>query len=469
MAEVANHVSGSGEITDANHLHALAKGAMRDKIYGCLVGSAVGDCIGLYTEFMDKRTARKQYPERNFRLTDPVTPLLLDRHRARFGTNVWTDDTDQALSILLGYLHNGIHDAKDFAARLHIWVNQGLRALQTWPLGLGETVANAVMNPIFLEHPVKASYAAWKVGDYFGAANGSLMRCHPLGATCVFKPLSETFSITTEYGLVTHPNPKCIVSCCIVVGLIRGFLLAEITKESQIDAMINKAVRWTDQWDDKRRRRISEVDKKDARLQEEPRLDHAELMRHVSADIENLEELDLDEKDKIGYVYKSLGATIFLVRSAIRQLTDLDFSEVTNLKQSGKLFEQLVTDLVMEAGDADTNACSAAAVLGAYLGYQGVPQYWRDGLKYGDFLKHKTEGLCQTLGISVGDYDGTTDVQTFRDGGNGFLGDYEQRYFPFANTPASKNTKKGTTSTPATSSRAKRPSDQVQTGPKKRV
>jgi hypothetical protein len=48
-------------------------------------------------------------------------------------------------------------------------------------------------------------------------------------------------------------------------------------------------------------------------------------------------------------------------------------------------------------------------------------QYWRDGLKYGKFLEHKTEGLCQDLGVSYGDYDGKKDPHTAPDGGNGFL------------------------------------------------
>ena len=54
----------------------------------------------------------------------------------------WTDDTDHALLILLSYLH---HDGKelssrDLAERLRSWVEQGLRCLERFPAGLGETV-----------------------------------------------------------------------------------------------------------------------------------------------------------------------------------------------------------------------------------------------------------------------------------------------------------------------------------------
>ena len=297
-------------------------------------------------------------------------------------------------------------------------MTQGLRALQTRPNGLGATVSAVVkQNPNFLMDPVAASYEAWKQSNYYVAANGSLMRCHPLGVICVFKSLDEAFEITTAYGLVTHPNPACVVSCCIVVGLVRGLLLGEISTEQHIDNMIKTAIRWTDKWDDARRRKIK---KNDPRLKAEPRFDHAELMRHVNAEIDDLGVLALDEHCKIGYVYKSLGATVFLLRSAMRQLQGLDVTSAADLTTTGQLFEQLITDLTMEAGDADTNACPAGAVLGAYLGYAAIPVHWRNGLKYGDFLKQKTDGLCQILGISEGDYDGTRDPHTAMGGENGF-------------------------------------------------
>jgi len=85
------------------------------------------------------------------------------------------------------------------------------------------------------------------------------------------------------------------------------------------------------------------------------------------------------------------------------------------------LFESLITDLVMEGGDADTNACFAGAVLGAYLGYTALPPQWKNGLTQGAWIMGKAEGLCDIIGITKGDYDGKKDSDTALDGGKGIL------------------------------------------------
>jgi ADP-ribosylglycohydrolase len=46
------------------------------------------------------------------------------------------------------------------------------------------------------------------------------------------------------------------------------------------------------------------------------------------------------------------------------------------------LFEELTVDLVVEGGDADTNAAAACALLGAYLGYANLPSHWTLGLAH---------------------------------------------------------------------------------------
>ncbi|AEO67621.1 2a623533-5f1a-4fcc-85de-d0c95e329c29 [Thermothielavioides terrestris] len=85
----------------------ILRAALHDRVVGVLVGSALGDAIGLYTEFLTAADAAAAYPTRTFTLTATPhpTPFKLDMHRAPKELGHWTDDTDHALLILLAFLH----------------------------------------------------------------------------------------------------------------------------------------------------------------------------------------------------------------------------------------------------------------------------------------------------------------------------------------------------------------------------
>lgn len=400
-------------------LREMQNKCLRDGIVGCLFGSALGGAIGLYTEFLSAEVSEMAYPSRSFTLApkSEATQLHSDAHRDPHEPGEWTDDTDHALLILLSYLHtNGKEiSANDFAVRLDIWVRQGLRALDTLPMGLGFTVGSTVRSKTFLENPQETARQRWKNSGYNAAANGSLMRTHPLGLMCLQKSLEETFQTAADFSIITHPDPRCIISCAIGTALIRGIILHEIQKEGDIDELMEKAVSWFVLY---HKEQVKAADRHD-----EPELDLAELQRH--AKVENLTDLALDEPRKIGYVYKTFGAGIHLLRLAMRETTEVatPLSSLPSLSSQTALFEPLITDLIMLGGDADTNACFAGALVGAHLGFKALPPHWRDGLRYGEWLMAKAEGLCNTLDVVHGTYIGAQDKDTAPDGGRGLLSD----------------------------------------------
>lgn len=393
-------------------LEALAKETMHDRIVGCLFGSALGDAIGLYTEFLSGDTARLSYLSQKFTLcpSSEATPFRRDAHRNPNVPGEWTDDTDHAMCILLSYLHKDGKEMnpQDFASRLHIWVRMGLRALDTLPLGLGRTVGAIVRSKTYLEDPEGTARAHWRKANCKLAPNGSIMRTHPLGLMCINKTLDETFQIAADYSVVTHVDPRCIISCVIGTALVRGLVRQEVYKEEHIDDMAGKGIAWYSTY---RLRQIEQhADRKD-----EPELDLKELYKHVK--VNDLTELELDDMYKIGYTYKTFGSGIHLLRLAMRKVA----AAKNNLPARKNIFEPLITDLIMRGGDADTNACFAGALLGAYLGYKVLPPHWRDGLKHGEWLMKKSEGLSILLGVGEGRYSGVEDKDTAPDGGRGWL------------------------------------------------
>lgn len=390
----------------------LALSALHDRIVGTLFGAALGDAIGLYTEFLTPAQINRDYPSWYFTLYPPeaVIPFRRDHHRSPHVPGNWTDDTDHSILILLSFLHNdGKLDPQDFAERLSVWVRNGLRALDTLPFGLGRTVGFVVRNSSFLEDPEGRARDVWVKSGKTVAPNGSLMRTHPLGVMCISRTRTETFETAARFSVITHVDPRCIVSCAIGTELVRGLSRGEYTDESHIDAVIEAALEWYPKW----------AAARDAAAgRETEKLDREELYRHV--EVSYFHELDL-ASDAMGYVYKCLGSGILALRLAIRHMA----TTTTPLSLQASTFDLVIVTLITKGGDADTNACFAGALLGAYLGYRALPPHWKDGLRHGYWLMRKAESLSRLLGVTPGTYSGKEDTDTAVDGGRGLLTDAE--------------------------------------------
>ncbi|KAJ7485914.1 ADP-ribosylglycohydrolase-domain-containing protein [Mycena latifolia] len=366
-----------------------------DKAEGALFGSALGDAIGIYTEFMTPAQAVEAYGSANpaFSLVHPETKLHNDTHRCRFESRAWTDDTDHTILMVLSYLRLRELSPTDFAVRLHSWCTQGLRVLDRLPMGLGKTVGGVVFSPEYTAHPAKTALEHWETHGRNVAPNGSLMRTTPIGVICICKTEAETFEAAVSMGAVTHADPRCALSVAIVSTLIRALCLGEITEVAQVREVIERG------WDYMARRMPGHMEL----------LDRAEFNRHAYA--ETLDALVLCDR-LMGYVYKCLGAALWCLRQVLtRQET----------------FRSAMTALVMCGGDADTNGAVAGALMGALYGYEYLPKEWRDGMRHAEWYRGKIRALCCVAGLSDGVYDSEGDRDTELDGGKGFLTEEEMK------------------------------------------
>ncbi|KAH6629385.1 ADP-ribosylation/Crystallin J1 [Boeremia exigua] len=372
-----------------------------DKIYGCIIGSALGDTIGLYTEFLSKAHSANAYPEKSFTLIEPRTEPYPDAHRLEFEPCGWTDDTDQALLIILSYLYiqsnkTNANLGQEFAARLQIWVSRGLPALDRPAYDVGILVGRVANSHRFLNDPFKCAVDCWTDSSRKSAPNGSLMRTHPIGVIGVNLTEEQTWRLSVQVGRTTHVDPRCVVSCCISVGVIRQLLRGQIQTEKDMNAAIERAYDWVRQQPDLMNPGQS-TGLTEAQIRQH--LGRQEFEKHVYA--ETLKELQLDDQFKIGYVYKCLGSAILLLRLAIRRTSGA--SVAVCMMERAQLFEKLMVELIMEGGDADTNGAAAGALLGAHLGYANLPAHWKLGLAHNEWLMAKTERLA----IAAGAIDGS--------------------------------------------------------------
>jgi ADP-ribosylglycohydrolase len=70
------------------------------------------------------------------------------------------------------------------------------------------------------------------------------MRTHPIGIIGVGLSESKTRNLAIKVGSTTHVDPRCAVSCCIQVALIRGLLRGEIVNETDVNKCIARSYRF---------------------------------------------------------------------------------------------------------------------------------------------------------------------------------------------------------------------------------
>ena len=310
-----------------------------DIIKGVFYGQAIGDALGLGTEFLSKSEILRYYPNR---LTD-YSQIIQDKHRSRWKIGDWTDDTDQFLCICNSIIISNKVDELAFAEELYKW-------FKDVPMGIGQTVYKVVSLPQFTLYPYKGSELIWKLSKQRNASDGAIMRTSILG-TFEFWNYSKVAENTEKIAKVTHWDSRCVGSCIVVTTIISNILSeSKLLNLEQICYI---------------------ADKYDNRIK--PFIENSYSLA--------LEELQLDDNDSIGYTLKAMSAGLWAYFNA-------------------ENFENGLLKIVNEGGDADTNASVAGSILGAKFGYNSIPKKYIDRLINKDILEAKYNKYIELLNKS---------------------------------------------------------------------
>ncbi len=178
---------------------------VKDKIYGTLLGQAIGDALGLGTEFMTKVEAQEKYPNG----LKEYGQIIRDYHRAKFQLGRWSDDTDMMLCIANAMIEDKGINLHTIAKNFKNW----LYAPNT--RGVGQTTFKVLAIADYVEKPQQVAELIWKMSPTKNAANGAVMR------TAVIGLLRENVAQAAEdVCKLTHFDPRCIGSCVIISEII---------------------------------------------------------------------------------------------------------------------------------------------------------------------------------------------------------------------------------------------------------
>lgn len=319
-----------------------------DRARAVLWGQAIGDALGLATEFMTAAEARLAYPNGLASYAD----IVRDQHRSRWPVGAFTDDTDQMLCILESLVAIGAVDPVDIGRRIARWAESS-------GLGIGRTVQRALDRAGFDEDPIAAARQAWEDGRARHAANGAVMRTSVIGLWRLADPAAtpEVEHAAAIACRVTHYDPRCVASCIAVSLAIRALVLDPLTDRPSLFASLLELSTLFD-----------------------PRCAEAfDAAKHGS-----IEALALDEgmrpgdAGRIGYTLKSLSAGLW----ALLHAPD---------------FERGLTSIALAGGDGDSNGAVAGAILGARFGLSAIPRRWRDELHGAPIYAATIERLLETV------------------------------------------------------------------------
>ena len=232
---------------------------------GCLYGQAVGDALGLGSEFMSKDEVTKNYPGG---LTS-YGQIVQDSFRRQWERGAWTDDTDMMLCILDSFdnYHFNLHR---IATNFKDWFNGT-------PLGIGSHTYKILCMSDYVDNPQLCAKIWWDLSRQKSAANGALMRTSVVGLA-----KNDVTIQAEDICKLTHFDPRCVGSCVIASEIIHNIVWDNALLS--YEQIINIAQKYDG-------RIIEWID--------------------LAYDNSDISRLDLDEPNSIGYTLRTLSAALW--------------------------------------------------------------------------------------------------------------------------------------------------------------
>lgn len=184
------------------------------RLWGCAVGAAVGDALGMPLEFGPPQ---------------PANRLVRQMQPGRLPAGSFTDDTEMALALAESLLAHCPLDPEDLAGRFAAWYRSG-------PADVGIHLGE-VLRRIAGGEAWSVAVAAVQARKPDSAGNGSAMRCWPV-AVAHPDDLPALLADSRLQSRVTHPHPECVAGSAFINAAIY-FLLHDATPQEAVTRAID--------------------------------------------------------------------------------------------------------------------------------------------------------------------------------------------------------------------------------------
>lgn len=310
-----------------------------DAFVGCLLGTAVGDALGLAYEGLSPRRAARLYPDTS-------------RHHLVFGKGMVSDDTEHAALVAQAIIRSG-RDVSLFRRALSRSLRWWLLAL---PAGVGFATLRAIVRLWIGISPERSGV--------FSAGNGPAMRSPILGVAFGHDPdeLRRFVKASTE---MTHSDPKAFYAALAVAAAARDVVFED------------------SDWQDEFLRDLERF------MPEEGAAEFLDLAARAAASAEAGESISVFA-DSIGSARGISGYSYHTVPCVLQVWF-----------RHGDEFSLGLREIIGAGGDTDTSGAIFGGIVGARGGKRVVPRAWLEDIvewpRSVRWLERLGEAVCLSL------------------------------------------------------------------------
>ena len=341
---------------------------LQDRIRGSFIGGAAGDALGYPVEFFkDFREIQKKYGENG--ITKLTTPWAINGEK--YGKALISDDTQMTL-----FTANGILNAK----RQRIGMKYGIcLAYIEWYLTQIGKWSNRYKDCWIARIPemnhrrgpghtcMSSLYAIYKGHDSINDSkgDGGVMRVAPIPLYAVVDSrmsITDAARLAGEAAEITHQHPLGFIPAALVAHIIYRLALDEVPNRQSFEGYIHEGMTAME--------KLYPQYPSDVKYMGELCDKAIMLASNNIPDLENIE--------SIGGGWTGEEALAIALYCATRHFDD---------------FERALIAAVNHAGDSDSTGAITGNILGAAVGYDAIPQKFKDDLELHDVILHMADDI----------------------------------------------------------------------------